>query len=99
MGTGWLSNGAAAKFFPEVDYDRARPGPVRCFGEEGLEEAERFFALAAGGFKQAAQDAVILQSVLAAGSLDDFAHDDHGPQAALGLVVGNSLAPSDRFLS
>ncbi|MDR3377436.1 MAG: hypothetical protein P4M10_02015 [Verrucomicrobiae bacterium] len=33
------------------------------FGEEVEEEAQRFFALPAGGFKQAAQDALILQTV------------------------------------
>ena len=31
---------------------------------------------------------MIFQPVLGAGSQDDFAHDDHGPQTALGLVVG-----------
>jgi hypothetical protein len=38
------------------------------FGEEVEEEVQRFFALPAGGFKQAAQDALIFQPVLGAGS-------------------------------
>ena len=47
-----------------------------------------FSALAARGFKEAAQDAVVFQALGGAGALDDAAHDDDGPQAALGLVVG-----------
>jgi hypothetical protein len=45
-------------------------------------------ALAAGGFKEAAQDAVVFQSVNRTGTLDDSAHDHHGAQTTLGLVVG-----------
>ena len=58
------------------------------FGEEGQEELMRFLALSSCGFKQAAQDAVVLQTFIGARALDDFAHDDHRPQAALGLIVG-----------
>ena len=58
------------------------------FGEEVEEETMRFFALASGGFKEAAQDGVVFQACLGTGSLDGFTHDDHGAEAALGLVVG-----------
>ena len=58
------------------------------FGKQVHEELVGFFALAACGFKQAAQDAVIFQSFLRAGAVDDFAHDDDRAQTALGLIIG-----------
>jgi hypothetical protein len=57
-------------------------------GEEVLEEKVRFLALASGGFKEAAHDGVILESFGSAGALDDPAHNDHGAEGALGVVVG-----------
>lgn len=57
-------------------------------GEEDQEELVRLLALRAGGLKEAAQDAMILQAAGRAGALDHFAHDDHGAQTALGLVIG-----------
>ena len=45
-------------------------------------------ALPPGGFQQTAHDAVIFQPARPARAVDDFAHDDHWPQTALGLVVG-----------
>ena len=57
-------------------------------GEEVEEEAVRFLALALGGFEQAAQDAVVLQALIGASALDDFAHDDHRAQTALSLIFG-----------
>ena len=53
------------------------------FGKYVEEEPLGFLALAAGGFKQAAQDAVIFQSFVGAGAVDDFAHDDHRPETGL----------------
>jgi hypothetical protein len=50
------------------------------FGEKLQEEQVWFLALAAGGFKQAAQDAVVLQSFLRAGALDDFAQNKGSTQ-------------------
>ena len=58
------------------------------FGEEVQEELVRFVALAACGFKEAAQDAVVLQALIGASALDDFAHEDHRAQTALSLIVG-----------
>ncbi len=56
----------------------------------------RLFALSACGFKQAAQDTVVLQSLIRARALDDLTHDDHGAQTALGLVVGGrDVGPSE----
>jgi hypothetical protein len=46
------------------------------------------FALAPGGFKEAAQDAVIFEAFVGAGALNDSAHDDHGTQTAFCLIVG-----------
>jgi len=46
------------------------------------------FALSAGGFKQAAQDAVVLQTLAGTRAVDDFAQDDDRAQTALGLIVG-----------
>jgi hypothetical protein len=57
-------------------------------GEEIQEKLLRFLALAPSGFEQAVQDAVVLQTFVGASALDDFAHDDHRPQTAFGLVVG-----------
>ncbi len=47
-----------------------------------------FVALAAGRFKEAAQNAVVLQAVFRAGAEDRLASDDGGTQAPLGLVIG-----------
>ena len=49
---------------------------VRVFGKEGQEEIVRFYALAAGGFLEAAQDAVIFQSARSARTVNDLAQDD-----------------------
>ena len=57
-------------------------------GQKILKEAVRDFSLALSGFKEAAEDAVILETFGRAGALDDFAHDDHGAQTPLGLIVG-----------
>jgi len=46
------------------------------------------FALAFGGFKEAAHDAVIFQAFVAAGALDHSAHDNHWAQTAFGLIIG-----------
>jgi len=46
------------------------------------------FALSAGGFKEAAQDAVVLQTLAGTRAVDDFAPDDDRAQTALGLMVG-----------
>ena len=61
---------------------------VRVFGKEGPEEIERLDSLPAGGFLQAAQDAVIFQPARSAGAVDDFAQNDDRAQTALGLVIG-----------
>jgi len=58
------------------------------FGEEVQEELVRLVALAACGFKQAVQDAVVLQALIGASALDDFAHEDHRAQTALSSIVG-----------
>jgi len=69
---------------------------VGVFGKEGQEEIVRFYALAAGGFLEAAQDAVIFQPARPAGAVDDFAQDDDRAQTALGLVVGRGhLGPAE----
>jgi hypothetical protein len=73
------------------------------FGEQVPEEPVRFVALAACGFEQAAQDGVILQSRFGAGPSKDPAQDDHGAQAAFGLVVsgrdaGTTEAGKEEFL-
>ena len=47
----------------------------------------RWLALSASGFKQAAQDTMILQAFGRASALDDFAHDDERAQTALGLII------------
>ena len=61
-----------------------------------MEELVRLFALSSRGFKQTAQDTVVLQSFIGARALNDLAHDDHGAQAALGLVVGGwDIGPSE----
>src|ERR1051325_1707106 len=57
------------------------------FGEEIQKELARLFSLTAGGLKEAAQDAVVFLSLVRAGAVDDFAHDDHRTQTALGLIV------------
>jgi len=68
---------------------------VRVFGKEGQEEIVRFDPLPAGGFLQAAQDAVIFQPARTARAVDDFAQDDDRAQTALGLVVGRGhLGPA-----
>ena len=64
-------------------------------GEQSQKELMRFFALAAGGLKETAQYAVVLQALLGASALNDFSHNDQRTQAALGLVVG----VTDFFLS
>lgn len=58
------------------------------FGEQLPEEVVWLFALTAGRFVQAAQDAVIFQTFGGSGAVYDFAHDHHGSQAALGLIIG-----------
>ena len=56
----------------------------------------RFYPLPAGGFLQAAQDAVIFQPARSAGAVDDFAQNDDRAQTALGLVVGRGhLGPAE----
>ena len=67
---------------------KGRLGVVRVFGKEGQEEVVRFDPLPAGGFPEAAQDAVIFKSARSAGAVDDFAQDDYRAQTALGLVIG-----------
>jgi len=57
-------------------------------GEEREEERVGRLALPACGLKEAAQDAVILQSLGGAGAMDDFVQDHHRAQTALGLIVG-----------
>jgi len=57
------------------------------FGEEIQKEEARLFSLTAGRLKEAAQDAVVFQSPVRAGAVDDFAHNDHRTQTALGLIV------------
>ena len=73
------------------------------FGEEVQEEVLGFFALAASGFEEAAQDAMVFQTFVGARALDDPAHDDHGAQTALGLIVGRgdvgtAKAGEEKFL-
>ena len=46
------------------------------------------FTLSAGGFKQVAQDAVVLQTLAGTCAVDDFAQDDDRAQTALGQIVG-----------
>ena len=80
-----------------------RLGLGRVCGEEVQEETMRFLALASGSFKEAAQDGMVFQALVGTGSLDDFAHDDHGAEAALGLIVGRrdmgaSKAGEEEFL-
>src|SRR6266704_1555003 len=58
------------------------------FGKEIQKELVRHGSLALGGFKEAAQHAVVLQALGGASAVDDFAHDDERSQAALGLVIG-----------
>ena len=67
---------------------------VRVFGKEGQEEIERLDSLPAGGFLQAAQDAVIFQPARSAGAVDDFAQNDDRAQTALGLVIGRGYLGS-----
>ena len=43
------------------------------------------FCPGGGGFKEAAQDAVVFHALVGTGSLDDPAHDDHRTQNAIGL--------------
>jgi hypothetical protein len=62
------------------------------FVKQVQEELVCLEALAAGGFKEAAQHTVVLQAFLRAGALDDFAHDDDRTQTALGLVIGRRYA-------
>ena len=63
----------------------------------------RWLALSASGFKQAAQDTMILQALGGASALDDFAHDDERTQTALGLIIswrhlGTLKAGEEMFL-
>ena len=58
------------------------------FGKEIQKEEMHLLALALGGFDQTADDAVILQSFLGTGSLNNVAHDHNRPKTALGQVVG-----------
>lgn len=51
-----------------------------------------FFALASGGFKEAAEDGVVFQSLVRASALDDPAHDDDGAQAPFGLIIGGGYS-------
>jgi hypothetical protein len=45
-------------------------------GQKILKEAVRFPALTSGGFKEAADDAVILETIGGTGALDDSAHNE-----------------------
>ena len=56
-------------------------------GKDRLKSLAHFLSLPFGGFHQAAQHAVVFQSFIGAGAVNDVAHDDHGAQAALGVVV------------
>jgi hypothetical protein len=62
------------------------------FGEKIEKEEVWFFALASGGFKEAAQDGVVFQSLVGASALDDPAHDDDGAQAPFGLIIGGGYS-------
>src|SRR4051812_23503590 len=57
------------------------------FVEEVSEKLVGLFALAAGGFLEAVEHALIFQPFWPARALENFAHDDQRAQAALGLVV------------
>src|SRR4029077_109258 len=57
------------------------------FGEESQKELARLLTLTASGLKETAQHTVVFQPLVGAGAVDDFAHDDDGTQAALGLIV------------
>jgi len=58
------------------------------FGKEILKAEVNLFALSPGGLKEAAQDAVVFQALVGAGTLNHPAHDHHGAQTALGQLVG-----------
>ena len=62
--------------------------PRGVFGKEILKAEVNLFALSPGGLKEAAQDAVVFQALVGAGTLNHPAHDHHGAQTALGQVVG-----------
>lgn len=57
-------------------------------GKEIEQEEVRFPALSFGRLEEAADNAVVFQTFLRAGALDDFAHDDHRAQTLFGLVIG-----------
>ena len=57
-------------------------------GKEILKENVGLLALSPSGLKEAAQDAVVFQSLVGTGALDNSAHDDDGAQTSLGLIVG-----------
>ena len=52
-----------------------------------VENVLGLFPLAASGFKEAAQDRMVLQSVFGTRALNDFAQDDHRAQTPLGLAI------------
>ena len=59
----WFSTGAGWGFFGERIAVKGGLCLWRVFGEAVQEEVVGLFALAAGGFKPAAQDAVVLQTL------------------------------------
>ena len=67
------------------------------FGEEIQKEEARLFSLPAGRLKEAAQDAVIFQSLVRAGAVDDFAHDGHQTQTTTNQwSMAGSHQPSEK---
>ena len=49
-------------------------------GQKILKKAAKFFPWALSGLKEAAQDAVVLQVLIGASALEDFAHDGVKPR-------------------
>ena len=94
MPEGWFNKGSGSAperrwgFFGERIAVKGGLCLRRVFGEAVQEEVVGLFALAAGGFKPAAQDAVVLQTLAGTRAVDDFAQDDDRAQTALGLIVG-----------
>src|SRR5881628_2338201 len=62
------------------------------FVKKVLEKPVGLFALAAGRLLEAVENALIFQPFRPAGALENFAHDDQGAQAALGLIVSRRHA-------
>jgi len=84
---GNLNNGAREQFSGQGPAVEGSLGSSCRLGQQREEELVRFVALTAGGFKEAAQHAVVLQTLTGAGTLNDFSHDDQRTQAAFGLIV------------